>query len=55
MRYQSPWGNYGHAMLTANALRTPDKVALTYRCQDTTFDALNRQVNRVANALSAAG
>jgi fatty-acyl-CoA synthase len=55
MLYQSPWGNYGHAMLTANALRTPDKVALTYRGRDTTFDALNRQVNRIANALSEAG
>jgi fatty-acyl-CoA synthase len=55
MRYQSPYGNYGHAMLTANALRSPHRVALTYRGRNTTFEALNREVNRVGNALSGAG
>jgi len=55
MRYQSPHGNYGHAMLTANARRTPDKVALTYRGRRMTFDGLNREVNKVANALTSVG
>lgn len=51
----SPYGNYAYAMLAANALRSPDKVALVCRGQSYTFDALNRDVNRLANALSAAG
>ncbi|MCT9933981.1 acyl--CoA ligase [Planotetraspora sp. A-T 1434] len=52
----SPYGNYAYAVLTANALRTPDKVALTY-CgkRSFTYDELNRLVNRRANALAAAG
>jgi acyl-CoA synthetase (AMP-forming)/AMP-acid ligase II len=52
----SPFTNYAYAILTANALRTPDKVALTY-CgeQSFTYDELNRRVNRVAHALLAAG
>ncbi|MFF5259350.1 class I adenylate-forming enzyme family protein [Actinomadura viridis] len=55
-RVNSPFSNYAHAILTANALRTPDKVALTY-CGDQsfTYDRLNRRVNRVAHALLAAG
>ncbi|WP_433326512.1 class I adenylate-forming enzyme family protein [Spirillospora sp. CA-294931] len=55
-RENSPFSNYAYAILTANALRTPDKVALTY-CGDRafTYDALNRRVNRVAHALLAAG
>jgi fatty-acyl-CoA synthase len=55
MRHQSPYGNYGYAMLTASALRSPDKVALVCRGQSYTFDELNRRVNKVANALAAAG
>ncbi|TMR92522.1 class I adenylate-forming enzyme family protein [Nonomuraea basaltis] len=53
---RSPYGNYGHAILTAGALRTPDRVALTY-CgeQSFTYDELNRSVNRRANALLARG
>ncbi|MFC4013543.1 class I adenylate-forming enzyme family protein [Nonomuraea purpurea] len=53
---RSPYGNYGHAILTAAALRAPDRVALTY-CgeQSFTYDELNRNVNRTANALIAAG
>ncbi|GAA1627642.1 long-chain fatty acid--CoA ligase [Nonomuraea maheshkhaliensis] len=53
---RSPYGNYGHAILTAGAMRTPDRVALTY-CgeQRFTYDELNRNVNRRANALLAAG
>lgn len=55
-RDNSPFGNYAYAILTANALRTPDKVALTY-CGDQsfTYDRLNRKVNKVAHALLAAG
>lgn len=55
-RENSPFSNYAYAILTANALRTPDKVALTY-CgeQSFTYDQLNRRVNRVAHALLAAG
>ncbi|MFF5206475.1 AMP-binding protein [Streptosporangium sp. NPDC000396] len=53
---RSPYGNYAHAILTANALRTPDKVALTY-CgeQSFTYEELNRTVNRRAHALAEAG
>ncbi|GAA4075390.1 MULTISPECIES: class I adenylate-forming enzyme family protein [Actinomadura] len=55
-RENSPFSNYAYAILTANARRTPDKVALTY-CgeQSFTYDRLNRRVNRVAHALLAAG
>ncbi|SDL86398.1 class I adenylate-forming enzyme family protein [Nonomuraea jiangxiensis] len=53
---RSPYGNYGHAILTAGAMRTPGRVALTY-CgeRSLTYDELNRIVNRRANALLAAG
>ncbi|MDR8414634.1 acyl--CoA ligase [Nonomuraea sp. 3-1Str] len=53
---RSPYGNYGHAILTAGALRTPDREALTY-CGERrfTYDQLNRLVNRRAHALLAAG
>ncbi|MEV7966359.1 class I adenylate-forming enzyme family protein [Sphaerisporangium sp. NPDC088356] len=52
----TPYGNYGYALLTANALRTPDRVALTY-CgeQSFTYDQLNRVVNQRAHALRASG
>ncbi|MGW5685724.1 class I adenylate-forming enzyme family protein [Nonomuraea sp. NPDC003754] len=52
----TPYGNYAYAILTANALRTPDRVALTY-CgeRSLTYDELNRAVNRRAHALIAAG
>ncbi|MBC6461243.1 class I adenylate-forming enzyme family protein [Actinomadura sp. HBU206391] len=55
-RDSSPFGNYAYAILTANALRTPDKVALTY-CgeQSFTYAELDHRVNRVAHALLAAG
>ncbi|WP_043631786.1 class I adenylate-forming enzyme family protein [Nonomuraea candida] len=53
---RSPYGNYGHAILTAAALRTPDRVALTYCGERSfTYDQLNRNVNRRAHALLAAG
>ncbi|MCK2219541.1 acyl--CoA ligase [Actinomadura sp. ATCC 31491] len=53
---RAPYGNYGHAILTAAAMRTPDRVALTYCGERSfTYDELNRNVNRRANALLAAG
>jgi fatty-acyl-CoA synthase len=52
---QSPFGNYGYTVLTANALRTPDRIALAYRGEYLSFDALNRAVNRVAHALIGLG
>src|SRR5579872_4626648 len=55
MSYRSPYENYGHAMLTANALRAPDKIALVYRGRTYTFDELNRSVNKLAHALTVAG
>jgi fatty-acyl-CoA synthase len=55
MPTKSPYGNYAYAILTGSALRTPDKVALVCRGQSFTFDQLNRRVNKVANALLAAG
>lgn len=53
---RSAFANYGHAILTASARRTPDKVALTY-CGTTslTYDRLDRNVNQVAHALLEAG
>jgi fatty-acyl-CoA synthase len=55
-REPSPFSNYAYAILTANALRTPDKVALTYcGTQSFTYAELNATVNRVAHALLAAG
>ncbi|WP_327086647.1 acyl--CoA ligase [Nonomuraea sp. NBC_01738] len=53
---RSPYGNYGYAILTAGALRTPDRVALTYCGERSfTYDQLNRVVNRRAHALLDAG
>ncbi|MET8006845.1 class I adenylate-forming enzyme family protein [Nonomuraea glycinis] len=53
---RSPYGNYGHAILTAGAMRAPDQVALTY-CGERgfTYGELDRVVNRRAHALLAAG
>ncbi|MDX6743357.1 class I adenylate-forming enzyme family protein [Actinocorallia sp. A-T 12471] len=52
----SPFSNYAYAILTANALRTPNKTALTYcGTRSFTYEELNRNVNRVAHALLAAG
>jgi acyl-CoA synthetase (AMP-forming)/AMP-acid ligase II len=53
---RSPYGNYAHAILTANALRTPGAVALTYCGERSfTYEGLNRLVNRRAHALREAG
>jgi acyl-CoA synthetase (AMP-forming)/AMP-acid ligase II len=53
---RSAFSNYAYAVLTATALRSPDRVALTY-CggPGVTYDGLNRNVNRVAHALLEAG
>ncbi|HEY3686464.1 MAG TPA: class I adenylate-forming enzyme family protein [Streptosporangiaceae bacterium] len=52
----SPYSNYAYACLTANALRTPDRIALTYRGgPGLTYAELDRRVNRRANALLSAG
>lgn len=52
----SPYANYAYACLTANARRTPDRIALTYRgATALTYAELDRRVNRRANALLAAG
>jgi acyl-CoA synthetase (AMP-forming)/AMP-acid ligase II len=55
-RDNSPFGNYAYAILTANALRTPDKVALTY-CGERSFTyaELDHRVDQVSHALLAAG
>ncbi|MBG0828689.1 acyl--CoA ligase [Planomonospora sp. ID67723] len=53
---RSPYGNYAYAILTAGALRTPDRVALTYcGTQSFTYEQLNRIVNRRVHALTEAG
>lgn len=52
---QTPHSNYGYAVTTLNALRTPDKIALTYRGQQYSFSVLNQRVNRTASALQAIG
>ncbi|GAA3444989.1 class I adenylate-forming enzyme family protein [Planomonospora venezuelensis] len=53
---RSPYGNYAYAILTAGALRTPDRVALTYcGTQSFTYEELNRVVNRRVHALAEAG
>lgn len=48
---QTPYANYGYAVTTLNALRTPDKIALSYRGEQFSFKQLNQRVNRSANAL----
>jgi len=53
---RSPFGNYGHAILTAGAMRAPEQVALTYCGERSfTYGELDRIVNRRAHALLAAG
>lgn len=52
----SPYANYAYACLTANARRTPGRIALTYRGETTlTYAELDARVNRRANALLSAG
>ncbi|MFC3999461.1 class I adenylate-forming enzyme family protein [Nocardiopsis sediminis] len=51
-----PFQNYGYAVLTANALAAPGRIALTHQGgPGLSYDALNRAVNRRAHALSALG
>lgn len=49
------YGNYGYAVATANANRTPDRLAIRYRGNDYTFAEVNSGVNRTANALITLG
>jgi acyl-coenzyme A synthetase/AMP-(fatty) acid ligase len=49
----TPEKNYAYLVSTLNAQRTPDRVALTCGGREYTFEALNRRVNRTANALLA--
>jgi acyl-CoA synthetase (AMP-forming)/AMP-acid ligase II len=51
----NPYANYGYAVLTAQALRAPDDVAVTYLGRHVTYGELDHRVNRRANALAAAG
>ncbi|MET7393985.1 class I adenylate-forming enzyme family protein [Dactylosporangium sp. NPDC005572] len=49
------YANLGFALLTAQARRAPDAVAVTHQGHGYTYDELDRRVNRRANALAAAG
>lgn len=51
----TPFSNYGYSVTTANALRIPDNIALSYRGQQFSFGELNARVNVTANALLALG
>src|SRR5688572_22575388 len=52
----SPYGNYAYAALTAGALRSPDRIAISYcGIQQISYEQLNRRVNRRTHALAAAG
>jgi len=53
MNSQVNYTNYGYATITANAARTPDKIAIKYQGESITFAQTNDRVNRVANALSS--
>ena len=37
----SPFSNYGYALTTVNAQRTPHKIAMAYRGVDYSFSELN--------------
>lgn len=51
MNYVSPYSNYTHAVLTANAQTNPDRIALSYRGQHYSYGDLDQQVDQLANAL----
>lgn len=51
----TPFSNYGYTVTTANALRTPERIALSYRGQQFSFEELNGRVNHAANAMLALG
>ncbi len=42
-------------MLARTASRTPDKTAIIFRDQETSFGELNRRANQVANGLIGLG
>src|SRR5687767_10321995 len=50
------YANFGYRMVTANALRHPDRLALAYAgTHHLTFADLESRSNRMAHALLAAG
>lgn len=51
----TPFSNYGYAVTTLNALRIPDRIALSYRGQQFSYSELNTRVNITANALLTLG
>lgn len=52
----SPYSNFGYATLSTQRDRAPDAPALTYRgTEHLTYSELDRLVNKMANALLAAG
>ncbi|HEY6761249.1 MAG TPA: class I adenylate-forming enzyme family protein [Baekduia sp.] len=53
--HPSPHGNFGHAVLTLNAWRTPDAVAVDHRGTRHTYAAMNARVNQIAHGLLALG
>ena len=55
-RLLSPYSNYAYAVLTAQALRAPDAVAVTEPGRrDITYAQLEARVNQRAYALASAG
>jgi fatty-acyl-CoA synthase len=55
-RLPSPYSNYAYAVLTAQALRAPDAVAVTQPGRgDVTYAELDARVNQRAYALASAG
>ncbi|NUU21364.1 MAG: acyl--CoA ligase [Streptomycetaceae bacterium] len=46
------YGNYAHAVLTAQALRAPDRIAVVHRGRQLTYAELNARVNRRAAVLA---
>lgn len=51
MNYVSPYSNYTHAILTANAQVDPDRIALSYRGQHYSYGKLDQEVDQLGNAL----
>jgi len=47
--------NYGYALLTSNAQRTPEKLAVRYNDTEYSFQELNQRVNQLAHVLSDQG
>jgi|GEM_PF-3040929 len=50
-----PYDNYGYAVTSLNAQRSPDALGIRYRGTDYSFAEVNARVNRTANALCTLG